>query len=71
VRLANLTAMYLPGAPEGFLPQDATPVNHLRRVFNLYFDAGLPMLPDRYFVSEYQSPFGLTEVGPDNAPLDQ
>jgi hypothetical protein len=29
------------------------------------------MLPDRYFVSEYQSPFGLTEVGPDNAPLDQ
>jgi hypothetical protein len=71
VRLANLTAMYLPGAPDGLLPPDATPVNHLRRVFNLYFDAGLPMLPDRYFVSEYQSPFGLTEVGPDNAPLEQ
>ena len=70
VRLANLTAMYLPGAPEGFLPPDATPVNHLRRVFNLYFDAGLPMLPDRYFVSEYQAPFDLTEVGPDNSPLD-
>jgi hypothetical protein len=71
VRLANLTAMYLPGAPDGFLPPDATPVNHLRRVFDLYFDAGLPLLPDRYFVSEYQSPFDLTEVGLDNAPLDE
>ncbi len=70
VRLANLTAMYLPGAPEGFLPPDATPVNHLRRVFNLYFDAGLPMLPDRYFVSEYQAPFDLTEVDAGNLPLD-
>ena len=70
-RLANLTAMYLPGAPEGFLPPDATPVNHLRRAFNLYFDAGLPLLPDRYFVSDYQSPFDLTEVSLDNAPLDE
>ena len=48
VRLSNLTAMYLPGAPAGYLPADATPVNHMRRVFNLYFDAGLPILPDRY-----------------------
>jgi hypothetical protein len=46
-------------------------VNHLRRVFDLYFDADLPLLPDRYFVSEYQSPFDLTEVGLDNAPLDE
>ena len=69
VRLSNLTAMYLPGAPAGYLPADATPVNHLRRVFNLYFDAGLPMLPDRYFVSTYQKPFLLEEVGLDDETL--
>jgi hypothetical protein len=71
VRFANLTAMHLPGAPEGFLPPDATPVNHLRRVFNLYFDAKLPLLPDRYFISAYQTPFDLAEVGLDNEPLDE
>jgi hypothetical protein len=41
----------------------------MRRVFNLYFDAGLPMLPDRYFVSEYARPFQLQEVGIDNETL--
>lgn len=70
VRLSNLTAMYLPGAPAGFLPPDATPVNHMRRVFNFYFDARLPILPDRYFVSDYRSPFDLNEVGLDNAGPD-
>jgi hypothetical protein len=71
IRFANLTAMYLPGAPDAFLPPDATPVNHLRRVFNLYFDAKLPLLPDRYFVSDYQAPFALTEVGLDNGRLHE
>jgi hypothetical protein len=63
IRLANLTAMYLPGAPAGLVPAAATPVNHLRRVFNFYFDAGLPLLPDRYFISSYTRPFELLEVG--------
>jgi hypothetical protein len=71
IRLSNLTAMYLPGAPPGYLPADATPVNHLRRVFNLYFDAGMPMLPDRYFVSEYTAPYRLREVGQDDRPLPE
>jgi hypothetical protein len=70
VRLSNLTAMYLPGAPSGFLPPDATPVNHMRRVINLYFDARLPILPDRYFVSDYRTPFALSEVGLDNEGLE-
>ena len=42
----------------------------MRRVFNFYFDAGLPLLPDRYFVSNYWPPFDLEEVGLDNEPLD-
>ena len=69
VRLANLTAMYLPGAPAGFPPARRDPVNHMRRVFNLYFDAGLPILPDRYFISSYRRPFDLEEVGLDNETL--
>jgi hypothetical protein len=70
IRLSNLTAMYLPGAPAGFLPPDATPVNHMRRVFNLYFDAALPLLPDRFYVSDYLAPFDLEEVGLDNETRD-
>jgi hypothetical protein len=70
IRLSNLTAMYLPGAPADFLPPDATPVNHMRRVFNLYFDAALPLLPDRYYVSDYLAPFDLEEVGLDNETRD-
>jgi hypothetical protein len=62
IRLANFTAMFLPDAPANLLPDEATPVNHLRRIFNHYFDAGLPLLPDRYFVSSYDFPFELTEV---------
>lgn len=71
VRLSNLTAMYLPGAPAGFLPADETPVNHLRRVFNLYFDAKLPVLPDRYFVSSYLQPYELQEVDLANEVLPE
>ena len=71
MRLSNLTAMYLPGAPAGFLPADETPVNHLRRVFNLYFDAKLPVLPDRYFVSSYLQPYELQEVDLANEVLPE
>ncbi len=62
IGFATLTAMHVPGAPADFLPADATPVNHLRRIFNLYFDAGLPLAPDRHFVSSYQMPYDLREV---------
>ena len=71
VRLSNLTAMYLPGAPADFLPPDATPVNHLRRVFNFYFDAKLDVLPDRYFVSSYLRPYELQEVDLANEVLPE
>jgi hypothetical protein len=69
IRFANLTAMFLPSAPSDFLPSDATPVNHLRRVFNLYFGARLAILPDRFFASSYQRPFDLQEVGDNYEPL--
>jgi hypothetical protein len=71
IRLANLTAIVLPGAPSKLLPADATPVNHLRRIFNHYFDAGLPLLPDRYFVSSYDFPFELIEVDANGYTVSQ
>ena len=71
VRLSNLTAMYLPGAPAGFLPPDATPVNHMRRVFNLYFDAGCQCSRTATSSRTTWTPFDLEEVGLDNeAPGD-
>lgn len=69
IRLANLTAMHLPGAPARYLPPDATPVNHLRRVFNFYFDAHMPLLPDRYYFSTYHRPFELLEIDVRDQPV--
>jgi hypothetical protein len=47
-----LNAFYLPGVtPEqAGLSPTITPVNEFRVVFNSYFDAGLPLLPDRNYV---------------------
>jgi hypothetical protein len=38
-----------------------TPVNEFRMIFNLYFGANLPLLPDRSFVQELE-PFGLLDI---------
>ena len=62
IRMANLAAFYLPGAPGKLMPDDETPVNQFRRIFNQYFNAGLPLLPDRYFASTYLRPYELIEV---------
>jgi hypothetical protein len=70
IRLANLNAAYLPGAPPDLMPEDPTAVNLLRIVFNRYFDAGLPLLPDRHFVSPFQQPFNFTEVDRNGARLE-
>jgi hypothetical protein len=70
LRLANLSAVLLPGAPPSLVPNDSTPANLLRRVFNHYFDAGLPLLPDHFYVSPYSQPFAFTEVQGDGARLE-
>lgn len=44
-----LNAYYLPGVKDPGLYPTITPVNTFRTVFNLYFDAGLPTLPDRSY----------------------
>jgi len=45
VRLTNLTAAHLPGAPAGLLPEDVSLVNVLPLVLNHYFGAGFELLP--------------------------
>jgi hypothetical protein len=45
-----LNAYYLPGVEKAALYPSISPVNTFREVFNLYFDAGLPILPDRSFI---------------------
>ncbi|MBF8293453.1 MAG: NADH-ubiquinone oxidoreductase chain 6, partial [Steroidobacteraceae bacterium] len=62
IRMSNFAAFHLPGAPTGLMPDDETPVNQFRRIFNHYFSAGLPLLPDRYFASTYLRPYEFVEV---------
>ncbi len=45
-RLANLCMLHLPGIEPDQIPQDLHLVNLFRLLFNLYFEAELPMLDD-------------------------
>lgn len=59
-RTMNFAAYYFPGEGSAALYNTITPVNTFRLVFDTYFDASLPLLPDRSFVSvggyyEFQS----------------
>jgi hypothetical protein len=45
-----LNAYYFPGVVDAGLYPSISPVNTFREIFNLYFDAGLPILPDRSFI---------------------
>jgi hypothetical protein len=47
-----LNAYYLPGVGKEKLYTTITPVNSFRSLFNLYFDAHLPLLPDDSYVLE-------------------
>jgi hypothetical protein len=62
LRFANFAAYLLPGAAPQALPRNTAPVNQFRHLFNYYFEAGLPILADRNFVSEFRTPLQLHEV---------
>jgi hypothetical protein len=49
VKTAILNAYYFPNGDYRLLAQDITPVNSYRVVFDTYFGAGLPLLPDRIY----------------------
>jgi hypothetical protein len=70
IRLANFSALLLPGAPEDLVPDEATPVNHFRRILNHYFGAGHPILEDRFFVSPFEEPYRFVEVDRTGARIE-
>ncbi len=49
IRFGVLAAYYLPDQPAGFFPADHTHVNTFRMIFDAYFGANLPPLPDRSY----------------------
>ncbi len=68
-RMANLNAYLLPEGVDAALYPSITPVNTFRVIFNRYFDAGLPVLPDRVQFSTMNRPYDLLEIGPDGRPV--
>jgi hypothetical protein len=48
-KFRNLSAYYVPGLANSGLYQTITPVNSFRLIFNSYFNAGFPLLPDKNF----------------------
>jgi hypothetical protein len=58
-----LNGMYLPGIDTSGIPDTISSVNTFRLVFDRYFGANLPMLPDRSFTSKGKlQPYDLTDV---------
>jgi hypothetical protein len=52
-RFSNFFAFYLPGIDPGTIPQDITPVNLFRFLFNDYFDANLEILENKNYFSTH------------------
>jgi hypothetical protein len=58
-----LNSYYLPGIDDHGLYQTISPANSFRLIFNKYFDAGLPMLPDRSYVFHNElKPYAFIDV---------
>ena len=47
------------------MPRDTAPVNQFRYLFNHYFDARLPILPQRNFYSDFGTPLWMQELDAD------
>jgi hypothetical protein len=50
-RFSIFAAYYLPGIDKTVIPEDITPVNLFRIIFNQYFSANLSMMEDMQFFS--------------------
>lgn len=61
-RYAILQAVRIPGAPPGAVGPTFSPVNTMRLVANTYFSAGLPMLEDHTFSTDYGPGYSIRQV---------
>ena len=48
-RFSVFAAYYMPGVTPEPIPEDITPINIFRIVFNQYFESGLPLLENSYY----------------------
>lgn len=67
-QLDILSAYYFP-VPQPELYPSISPVNNFRLIFNTYFGASLPYLPDRSYVSNLESPYDFKEI-PDDCTVE-
>lgn len=56
-RFGIFAAYYLPALEGNPIPPDITPVNTFRILFNSYFDANMPLLPNRSYTMPWDNPF--------------
>jgi len=68
-QLDILNAYYFPD-PKPELYPSMTPVNNFRLIFNTYFGASLPLLPDESYLSDFEIPYKFTEIPNDCTPAD-
>ena len=61
-RHSILNAIYLPGGGAEIFPEDLTPVNTFRILFNEYFGTGLEVLEDACYFSLHTEQFKFTDV---------
>ncbi len=61
-RMTILNAIYLPGGDGGSLYEDITPVNTFRLILQRYFQADIPLLPDRVLYSQYRQPYQFIDL---------
>jgi len=60
-QLDILDAYYFP-EPRPELYASLTPVNNFRIIFNTYFGASLPLLPDKSYFNGFERPYEFTEI---------
>lgn len=61
-RFSPLAAYYLPGVDEDAIPDDITPVNLFRIIFNEYFQADFPLLENRYYFQDARDEISLEQI---------
>jgi hypothetical protein len=61
-RFSILNAYYLPGVARSTVPEDITPVNTFRVIFNEYFSTDLELLPNRQYFSPSSAMYQFEDV---------
>jgi hypothetical protein len=61
-RSSILNAYYMPEGKTDILYPEITPVNSFRVIFNTYFGAEYPLLPDRTYYTPFVNPYDFVEI---------